>query len=268
MKVFVNDAVSVMKDLSSISVHVLAEYAYISLSALMSEYGVYVIYIPSYDLFKPWKWILLLHELGHAAFELRRNEYIKLFRSRVLPLLRDLVPEGVEVRYNYEKRFEESWLKEFVADLYGVSIGGPAFTSAFMVEVFHGDPSMYKETHPPLDSRMSVQLKYLKDALKANIYMRIVEEKWIHHRRSIDAEEPGYPFSKEILEGVIKIFKEVTGSPPFLNYANEASRTIEMLSSGRIPEGRPLALLTALALSDSGREEALQRSIIEVLSKL
>jgi len=41
-----------------------------------------------------------------------------------------------------------------------------------------------------------------------------------------------------------------------------------MLNSGRIPEGRPLVLLIALALPDKGRDEALQRSIIEALSKL
>jgi len=41
-----------------------------------------------------------------------------------------------------------------------------------------------------------------------------------------------------------------------------------MLNSGKIPEGRPLVLVIASALSDKGREEALQRSIIEALSKL
>jgi len=268
LRAFVDDVASVLKDLSGISVHVLVEYAYISLSILMSGYGAYVVCAPSYDLFKPWKWVLLLHELGHAVFELRRGEYIKLFRSRISPLLRELAPRGIEAEHGYEKLFEENWLKEFVADLYGVHVGGSSFTSAFMVEVFYGDPSMYRETHPSLDSRMNVQLKYLKEILKTDTHTGSIEEKWLRHRRSIDIEEPRYPFSKEILGEVVEVFREVAGPPPFLNYADEMLRAVEALNSGRIPEGRPLVLVIASALSDKGREEASQRSIIEVLSKL
>jgi len=234
----------------------------------MSGYGVYVVCAPSYDLFKPWKWVLLLHELGHAVFELRRSEYIKLFRSRISPLLRELAPRGIGAERGYEKLFEENWLKEFVADLYGVYVGGPAFTSAFMVEVFYGDPSVYRETHPPLDSRISVQLKYLKEVLKEDIRTGSVEEKWFRHRRSMDVEEPGYQFSKEVLGEVVEVFREAAGPPPFLSYADEVLSAVEALNSGRIPEGRPLVLVIASALSDKGREEALQRSIIEALSKL
>jgi len=267
LKTFIDDAVDVLKDLSGVYVHVLMEYAYTSLDILMDGYGVYVVNIPSYDLFNPWKWILLLHELGHAAFEARKDEYTRMFRSHILPLLRSLAPRGVEGRYDV--LFEKYWLEELVADLYGVSIGGPAFTSAFIVEAFGWNPSVYT-THPPLDSRMGVQLRYLKEASEHSIgeHVRILERKWFQHRRSLDVEEPGYPFSKEVLGEVVKIFREVTGPPPFLSYADEVLSAVEALNSGRTPEGRPLALVAALALSDRGRAEALQRGVIEALSKL
>jgi len=94
----------------------------------------------------------------------------------------------IETEHSCEKLFEENWLKEFVADLYGVHVGGSAFISAFMVEAFYGDPSVYRETHPLLDSRTSVQLKYLKEVLKADTHTGSVEEKRLPHCRSIDVE--------------------------------------------------------------------------------
>ena len=38
--------------------------------------------IPSYDLLKPWKWMLLLHELGHVI-HYKKDDFIEKFREKV-----------------------------------------------------------------------------------------------------------------------------------------------------------------------------------------
>jgi len=138
---FVNSVKSVLREDLDANLYVLVEYGY-SIVDISSRHGVLVLCIPSYDLFRPWKWVLLLHELGHAMFNSRRRVFIEEFRRRILPMLIKLAPRGIEeyVRMSLNS-WERYWLKEFVSDLYGIAMGGPAYTYAFMIEVFNSAPS-------------------------------------------------------------------------------------------------------------------------------
>jgi len=133
--------------------YVLVEYGYSAIN-ILKEHNVTVLCIPSYDLFKPWKWVLLFHELGHTLFDIEREAFIKEFRRRIMPLLKQLAPTSFNREHAVLRIWEQYWLGEFVSDLYGVSLGGPAYTYAFMIEVFNSNPSGYRETHPSLDSRV------------------------------------------------------------------------------------------------------------------
>jgi len=157
LKKFINDARIYFNEISDLRLYTLIEYRYFAIAILL-RHGVMVFCIPSYDLLKPWKWALLLHELGHAVFIIRKDDFTEKFREKILLVLRELAPTSLkeEEIARYLGTWEQSWLKEFISDLYGVAIGGPAYTYAFMVEVFESNPARYAFTHPSLDSRMAM----------------------------------------------------------------------------------------------------------------
>ena len=95
LKKFINDARAYFNELSNLKLYTLLEYAY-SAIAILLKYGMMVFCVPSYDVLRPWKWALLLHELGHAAFIVRKDDFIKKFRDKILPILRELAPTSLK----------------------------------------------------------------------------------------------------------------------------------------------------------------------------
>ena len=187
----------------SLSFYVLVEYGYAVIN-ILKDYGVMIFSTPSRDLFRPWKWTLLLHEIGHVLFNARKHFFVTEFRRRIMPLLRQLAPTGMgeELVRGILSLWEQYWLGEFVADLYGVAMGGPAYTHAFMIEVFNSDPSEYIATHPSLDSRMYLQLRYLEGIAEIQGLVGSVRELWLSHRKSIVADFPSIMGSWVFFESI------------------------------------------------------------------
>ncbi|RLF23168.1 MAG: hypothetical protein DRN15_06855, partial [Thermoprotei archaeon] len=262
---FINDARAYFNELSNLKLYTLIEYAY-SAIAILLKYGIMVFCVPSYDVLRPWKWTLLLHELGHAAFIVRKDDFIKKFRDKILPILRELAPtslkeEGVA---RYLRTWEQNWLKELISDLYGVAIGGPAYTYTFMIEVFEDNPARYAFTHPSLDSRIYVQLKCL-EKMELGKLVSGVKELWFTHRSNVLVRELGYPFPQKVLEELVSVFLDMVGRLVFPDISDKVVELRLQLNQGRVPAGTPLFLILALALSDNRRNRAIQGKVLEAI---
>ena len=265
LKKFINDARAYFNELSNLKLYTLLEYAY-SAIAILLKYGMMVFCVPSYDVLRPWKWALLLHELGHAAFIVRKDDFIKKFRDKILPILRELAPtslkeEGVA---RYLRTWEQNWLKELISDLYGVAIGGPAYTYTFMIEVFEDNPARCAFTHPSLDSRIYIQLKCLEN-MELGKLVSGVKELRLAHRSNVLVRELGYPFPQGALEELVSIFMDMVGRPVFPDISDKVVELQLQLNQGRIPAGTPLFLILALALSGNRRNRLIQGKVIEAI---
>ena len=112
-----------LKDARKLKFYTFIEYEYSTIT-ILDDYNIIAFCTPSYDILKPWKWTLLLHEIGHTMFNAKIDTYVMKFREKILPILRDLAPSSVRTQVAaYLKLWEQKWLKEFVSDLYGVTVG-------------------------------------------------------------------------------------------------------------------------------------------------
>ena len=193
-----------------------------------------ILSIPARDLLKLWKWVLMFHELGHYFFELKKDEFLSRFRESVSPIISDSAPTGYASISGLQKIWEEHWLCELISDLFGTYLGGVSFTNAFVVEVFQDNPARYT-THPPLDARMYSQLKYLGSVCNKVFAkdLNIIRSSWYEFRKKFPSTYLAYPFTSRILDEIIKIFNEVVGNPPFLNFAHDILRLREIINENK-----------------------------------
>ena len=249
------------------NLYVLVEYAY-SVVDILKEYNIMVLYIPSYDLFKPWKWVLLLHELGHILFDAKRDVFVREFREKIVPLLKQLTPTSISKEQSDAilSLWERYWLEEFMSDLYGIALGSLAYTYAFMIEVFVGNPSEHGGTHPSLDSRIYLQLKYLENIKEVKELTDNVRKSWFSHRENIDATELGYPFPSKALDKLSEVFTDIIKKPAFLNYIDSVIELRERIDKGEYVKADPLCLVLALALSKRGKTEEVQRKVVNAIA--
>ncbi len=250
-----------------INMYILVEHHYLMLN-ILKKYNVVVLCIPSYDLLKPWKWVLLFHELGHLLFDINREMFVREFRHRIMPLLKQSALTNVGEHTNVILRtWEQYWLEEFVSDLYGVALGGPAYTYAFVIEAFSSDIFACTETHPSLDLRMHLQLKYLDRIEEVKELASNVRRLWYLHRQSIAAaKDLYYPFTSRVFDELIEIFMSVVKRPSFLSFLHEVVTLRERIDRGEVVKANPLYLILALVLSSRRRDEEIQKRIIKTLS--
>ena len=159
---------------------------------------------------------------------------------------------------------EQNWLKELISDLYGVAIGGPAYTYTFMIEVFEDNPARCAFTHPSLDSRIYIQLKCLEN-MELGKLVSGVKELRLAHRSNVLVRELGYPFPQGALEELVSIFMDMVGRPVFPDISDKVVELQLQLNQGRIPAGTPLFLILALALSGNRRNRLIQGKVIEAI---
>ena len=150
-------------------------------------------------------------------------------------MLRELAPISIRREVTaLLSIWEQNWLKELISDLYAVATGGPAYTYAFMVEVFESNPSQYTLTHPSLDSRIYVQLNYLKRIEGMKELIGDVKELWLSHRGNILARGLSYPFPQAILEKLVNIFINVIKKPVFPNLLDKVSDLRLQIDRGKV----------------------------------
>ena len=197
---------------------------------------------------------------------MRKDDFIKKFRDKILPILRELAPTSLKEEdvARYIRTWEQNWLKELISDLYGVAIGGPAYTYTFMIEVFEDNPARYAFTHPSLDSRIYIQLKCLEN-MKLGKLVSDVRKLWLTHRSNVLVRELGYPFPQRALEELVSVFMDMVEGPVFPNISNTVVELQSQLNQDRIPVGAPLFLILALTLSNNRRNSLIQGKVIEAI---
>ena len=265
---FIDNIKSHLKEdysIGELSLYVLAEYSYSAINILRNRNTI-VFCVPVYDLFKPWKWVLLLHEIGHILFDIKSEIFVNEFRKRILPLLKQLAPTGYRHLVQVLRLWEQKWLKELIADLYGVALGGPSYTYAFLIEVFSSNPASPAVTHPSLDSRIHIQLKYLENIVEVREWLKRIEELWLSYRENILVEKLSYPFTADVLDELNTIFTGITKNPLFLPYISKVLEIQEKISKGYNVVADPLYLILALTLSDRRADTTTQKRIIRAIA--
>ena len=263
---FVNNVKVHLKDARKLKFYTFIEYEYSTIT-ILDDYNIIAFCTPSYDILKPWKWTLLLHEIGHTMFNAKIDTYVMKFREKILPILRDLAPSSVRTQVAaYLKLWEQKWLKEFVSDLYGVTVGGPAYIYAFMIEVFESDPAQYAPTHPSLDSRIYLQFRYLDEINEIKELVDKVEDLWYTHRDNIITEELGYPFPQSALDKLVYVFMDLIRRPVYLDLSGRVVELQQQIDKGIIVEALPLPLILALTLSRNRRKKAIQQKVIKIIA--
>ena len=69
LKKFIDDVKIRLEDIKNLRLYTFIEYAY-SMITILDKCGIVAFCTPSYDMLKPWKWILLLHELELIMFNM------------------------------------------------------------------------------------------------------------------------------------------------------------------------------------------------------
>ena len=227
-------------------------------TGIFIDEGVFLVSMPIYDLTQLWLWPILSHEIGHMVFyEIHdRLDGLRLLRriaralrsSAVERRRRDTVSEYIAYWSNY-------WLREFCADLIGLSLAGPSFSIALMNNLLSHPGGFYtgiSPTHPTPEARIAAQMMFLnmidipKD-LKHAVKARCEALSEGLGRRV--GEEADYPFTKDALELVVSaVYRGLNRHPPIVDRIGEIHDCYRALCEGEICTEDPFVLVNSLAL--------------------
>jgi len=208
---------------------------------------VFIIILPLTNLAKPWKWVLLSHELGHLYYQLHRDEILTTALPAIEEELRDSIRDK-EIRI-YMDLWCKYWLQEIVSDIVAVGLCGPAYLKMLVMEATEPKPARVYASHPPLDARARAQIKYLQLIGAPEELTRTIERVWKEYREKIDkmALLPDY-LSESIVERVSNIMADILQDPFIVTSWRDFKRVL-----GKLPDtkGEDLKLLIpAMALKD------------------
>lgn len=263
---FINNAKILLTATPNLNFCVLIEHEYAAIDILKNENTI-IFCIPIYDIFRPWKWSLLFHEMGHAFFREKKKFFIQIFRERIRQLLQETAPESIieEIR-EIVNNWEQYWLEEFIADLYGVYLGGPSFTYAFLIEVFSGDWQGYFETHPSFDSRIYLQLRFIENNVDMKDLSVKIQSLFPYGANAL-SKRLGYPFPAKVLNELYKCFMDVVKMSPLTAYATIIIELEKKISNNEVIRAEPLHIILALALSNENKNDAIQEKIIKIIAE-
>jgi len=236
---------------------------------LLADKGIFLVAMPIYDFKLPWYWTLITHEMGHAFYFLKGKEIAKRIRPFLVKYLAEKAPESVKrqgiVSY-YIEAWMDSWLSEFISDLFGCSLMGASFTVPFISYLQRSNVLSVEDTHPPLEARVVVQLRYMEEVSR-DMY-DICKEYW---DALSNVKESGgelrYPFDYEILECVVKVFRELIPHPPIAKISDKILEVKNVLDSGIVKCNDPLVTICGLAISERKLElkDEVLKAIVEAL---
>ena len=214
---------------------------------------VYIIMLPTIDLLKPKKWILLTHEVGHILYDIHRHRILTDLMPKIEDLLREHLPEEKSKENKirkYKDLWREEWLKELIADVAGAALGGPAYLKMLILQLANPGPTSFVTDHPPLEAREIVQLEYLRNVKAPDDLIDMMENTWNEFRLNIVDEYPELPsyLNWEILSEVAKYMTNLIPKP-FI--ASNWDKILELSSQlPKVKEKDLKLLIPAVALSD------------------
>jgi len=208
--------------------------------------------LPTVDLHKPWKWVLLTHELGHLFYEIQKYEILPEVMPKIEDALQNSLPSEVnkeEKVRRYKDSWSELWLKEIVADIIGASLCGPAYPRALITQLSDPAPTSYASDHPPLEARIMSGIEYLKRVEAPNKMVEAMERIWRKFRENIHDSQvlPGF-FSREILMSIAQQIADLLPEPFIVSNWEDVLRIEKEIPE--IEKKDVKLLIPAITLSD------------------
>jgi len=201
----------------------------------------FIVMLPPTNLAKPWKWVLLSHELGHLYFQYYRERIL----IRILPVieeeLRDIIRDEEQVK-RYVSLWGEYWLQEIVSDsdIVAVSLCGPAYLKMLIIEATEPKPA---QVYGAL-----AQMTYMKSTGAPDELMLIMERVWKEFRNGVleMASLPDY-LNEEIVRRVSCLMVDFIRKPFIVTAWDELKKVMKSLPKVK---GEDLRLIIpAMALS-------------------
>jgi len=225
---------------------------YASLPIEMEE-SICFVMLPAVDLHKPWKWVLLTHELGHLFYEIQKYVILPEVMPKIKETLRDSLPNEAnkeEKVRRYKGLWSELWLKEIVADIIGVSLCGPAYPRVLITQLSDPAPTSSVSNHPPLEARIMSGIEYLKRVEAPSKTVETMEGIWRKFRENIQDSQvlPGF-FSREILMSIAQQIADLLPTPFIVSNWEDVLRIAKELP--QIEKKDVKLLIPAIALSDN-----------------
>lgn len=239
------------------------------MTPLLADKGVFIVAMPIYDLRAPWYWTLISHEIGHI-FHFQKSREVD---GKLLPILAryliEKAPEHVK-RSGYVNDFIQMWryhwLSELISDLFGCALFGASFTTSFISWLQKVNILEIENTHPPIEARVFVQLKYINEICPKDM-VKLCEQYWNTLCRSVKdpRSQLGYPFDYEILEYIVNVFKELIPDPPIAKISDKILKIKKALDAERIEREEPLVMICGLAISEKKLE--LREDVLKAITE-
>jgi len=224
--------------------------SYATLPILEEEIG--VIMLPLTNLTKPWKWVLLSHELGHIYFRYSRKNILMKTLPIIEEKLRESMHEKEDIK-NYIELWSRYWLKEIVSDIIATGLCGPAYFKMLILEAIEHEPTHVYTSHPPLDIRALAQIEYTYLAKAPNKLMQIMKNVWGKFRISIKETSPLPEYiNEELVKRILPPLVDIIPRPFIVSNWDEFEKI--MYDLPKIKDEDIRFVIPAMALSDIHKE--------------
>ncbi|MDL1957588.1 MAG: hypothetical protein LWW95_11190 [Candidatus Desulfofervidus auxilii] len=216
------------------------------------EEKISVIMLPFTNLTKPWKWVLLSHELGHIYFRYSRKNII----MKTLPIIEEKLRESIyekEGIKNYIKLWSRYWLEEIVSDIIATGLCGPAFLKMLILEAIEHDPTHVHASHPPLDIRALAQIEYMCLVKAPNKLIQTMKNAWKKFRSGVKEASslPEY-MNEELVKRILPPLADIIPRPFIVSNWDKFERII--YNFPKIKDEDIRFIILAMALSDIHKE--------------
>lgn len=235
-----------MKVFADLLLIVAPQSEYASLPMLSER--IFIVMLPLTNLIKPWKWVLLSHELGHLFFQYRKENILTKARPLIEEELRETIRDEERVQ-EYVRLWDDFWLQEIVSDIVATSLCGPAYLKMFIIEATESKPTQLYGTHPPLDARAIAQITYMKLVGAPDELILAMERVWKAFRGGINEtlSLPDY-LSEDMVKHVSYLMVDTIKEPFIVTNWSDFRRTIEGLPETKNEDLR--LVIPAIAMSD------------------
>ena len=208
----------------------------------------FIMMLPLTNLTKPWKWVLLSHELGHLYFQYHKESIL----VAILPVIEEELKETIrkeEQVEEYVHLWGEYWLQEIISDIVATALCGPAYLKILITEATEPKPTQLYGTHPPLDARAFAQITYVELVGADSELTLTMKRVWEEFRNGVreTASLPDY-LSEEIVEHISRLMVNIIRRPFIVTNWGDFKRVMNGLPGTKDEDLR--FVIPAMALSD------------------
>ena len=196
------------------------------------------------------RWVLLIHEIGHAFFDLHYEE----FNSSVVP---QVMRKLVETRpLNIGQRDLETiidiwtrkWIPELVSDCFSIKTLGPPYAVQFMLLALNSEPDRTDVSHPPSQLRANFMMDILESLELPQFDINFYRNVWNSYSLSITRPSSPYILHEDVVEAALSGIDAVIHNTPIKDKWADMLAAKRTLSDGKVPEKDLVSIIPAAAL--------------------